>query len=251
MVVKLDIILPNYNKESYLEETVNSITKQTFNQWKLIIIDNCSTDNSKEIIKKYISHEKINAFFLKKNMGASFSRNLGIRFSNSRYISFIDADDLWTVNKLKNQINFMEKYNHDFTYTDYTPFFDKKIRIFKKRINTPKSFNYEKFINDSSIGTSSMILSRKLVGTIKFPKVKTLEDFSFKCKILKKKKLAIRFNENSTLYRITKGSLTSNKFKNIYWLWYINKNLNNLSFFNNLKSLFLISLNSLKKYGYK
>ena len=187
MVVKLDIILPNYNKESYLEETVNSITKQTFNQWKLIIIDNCSTDNSKEIIKKYISHEKINAFFLKKNMGASFSRNLGIRFSNSRYISFIDADDLWTVNKLKNQINFMEKYNHDFTYTDYTPFFDKKIRIFKKRINTPKSFNYEKFINDSSIGTSSMILSRKLVGTIKFPKVKTLEDFSFKCKILKKK----------------------------------------------------------------
>jgi|TARA_B100001059_G_C17781133_1_gene554255 teichuronic acid biosynthesis glycosyltransferase TuaG len=251
MKFTLDIILPNYNKEEYLEETINSITDQTFNDWKLIIIDNCSTDNSKKIINKYNSQKKIHSYFFKKNMGVSFSRNFGMRMSNSKYISFIDADDLWTSDKLQNQINFMEKYNYDFTYTDYTPFFDKKKRIFKKRIWTPQSFNYEGFINNSSIGTSSMILSRKIIGVTKFPRIENLEDFSFKCKILKKTSKAIKLNENSTFYRITKGSMTSNKFKNIFWLWYINKNLNNLNFFRNCKSLFLISINSLKKYGFK
>jgi len=250
MQAKVDIILPSYNKDIYLEETINSIIYQEFNNWKLIIIDNCSTDNSKEIIRKYSENKKISTFFLKKNMGVSFSRNLGVRLSDSKHISFIDADDMWDNSKLKNQIEFMEKNNHNFTYTDYTPFFDKKIRIFKKEIITPNSFDYEKFLYNSSIGTSSMILSRKIIGVIKFPKVKTLEDFSFKCEILKKNN-AIKFNENNTFYRITKNSLTSNKLKNIYWLWHINKKYNKLNFLNNLKSLMLISLRSLIKYGFK
>lgn len=251
MKTKVGIVLPSYNKEDYLEETINSIIQQTFNDWELIIIDNCSTDNSKKIIENYSERKQITSIFLKRNMGVSFSRNLGIRILNSEYISFIDADDLWKSNKLQNQISFMEKNNYDFTYTDYTPFFDQNIRIYKKKIQTPESFNYKQFLNNSSIGTSSMILSRKLIGCVKFPKVKTLEDFPFKCKILKKKVTAIKFNENSTFYRITKGSLTSNKFKNIFWLWHINKKYNNLSFIENLKSLILISLNSFKKYGFK
>ena len=250
MQAKVDIILPSYNKDIYLEETINSIIHQEFNNWKLIIIDNCSTDNSREIIRKYSGNEKISTFFLKKNMGVSFSRNLGVRLSDSKYISFIDADDIWNNSKLQNQIEFMEKNNYNFTYTDYTPFFDKKIRIFKKEIITPSSFDYKKFLYNSSIGTSSMILSRKIIGVIKFPKVKTLEDFSFKCEILKKNN-AIKFNENNTFYRITKNSLTSNKLKNLYWLWHINKKYNKLNFLNNLKSLVLISLRSLNKYGFK
>ena len=250
MHTKVDIILPSYNKDIYLEESINSIIQQKFNNWKLIIIDNCSTDNSREIIQKYSENEKISTFFLKKNMGVSFSRNLGVRLSDSKYISFIDADDIWNNSKLQNQIEFMEKNNYNFTYTDYTPFFDKKIRIFKKEIITPSSFDYKKFLYNSSIGTSSMILSRKIIGVIKFPKVKTLEDFSFKCEILKKNN-AIKFNENNTFYRITKNSLTSNKLKNLYWLWHINKNYNKLNFLNNLKSLVLISLRSLYKYGFK
>ena len=96
-----------------------------------------------------------------------------------------------------------------------------------------------------------MIITRKIVNTIKFPKVATLEDFPFKCKILNKIKFANKFNQNSLFYRITKNSLTSNKLKNLFWLWKINKNYNKLPFFKNLKSLFFISLNSLKKYGYK
>ena len=121
----VDVILPNYNKEFFLEETINSVLNQSYNNWKLLIIDDCSIDNSKKIIQKFAKNEKIKVIYLKKNKGVSFTRNLGIRLSNSKYISFLDSDDLWTPNKLKDQISFMEKNNYDFTYTDYTPFFEK------------------------------------------------------------------------------------------------------------------------------
>tara|TARA_B100000700_G_C14850253_1_gene763578 strand:+ start:58 stop:816 length:759 start_codon:yes stop_codon:yes gene_type:complete len=252
MSTKVDIILPNRNKEMYLEETVNSVIKQTYDDWKLFIIDDCSTDNSRKIIEKYSSNKKINIIYLKKNMGVAFSRNLGIRVSNSKYISFIDSDDLWSNNKLEDQINFMEQNNYLFTYTDYTPFLykNKKI-IYKKKISPPQSFNYEQFINNSSIGTSTMILLREIIGVIKFPKVDVLEDFPFKSRILKRNNTAFRLGQNNTFYRITKGSLNSNKLKNLYWLWYINKKYNNLNFFKNLKSLICIAINSIKKYGFK
>ena len=248
----VDIILPNYNKEFFLQETIDSVLNQSYNNWKLVIIDNCSTDNSKTVIEKFRENKKINIIHLKKNMGASFSRNLGIRLSNSKYISFLDADDLWTPNKLNDQINFMEEKDYNFTYTDYTPFFEKKKKkILKRKVTTPDIFSFETFINNTSISTSSMIISRDTIRTIKFPKVATLEDFPFKCKILNKIKFAKKFNQNTLFYRITKNSLTSNKLKNLFWLWKINKIYNKLTFFKNLKSLFFISINSLKKYGYK
>ena len=248
----VDIILPNYNKEFFLQETINSVLSQNYINWKLIIIDNCSTDNSKKIIEKFRVNKKVDIIYLKKNMGASFSRNLGIRLSNSKYIAFLDADDIWTPNKLGSQIKFMEEKNYNFTYTDFTPFFEKnKKRIKKKEITTPDNFNFDTFVNNTSINTSSMILSRSIVKTTKFPKVDTLEDFPFKCKILNKIKFAKKYNQNTVFYRITKNSLTSNKLKNLYWLWKINKTYNKLTFLKNLKSLFLISINSLQKYGFK
>ena len=248
----VDIILPNYNKEFFLEETINSILDQNYNNWQLLIIDDCSTDNSKTIIQKFSKNEKIKIIYLKKNKGVSFTRNLGIRLSNSKYISFLDSDDLWTTNKLKDQINFMEKNNYSFTYTDYIPFFvENKKKNLKKKVITPDFFNFETFIDNSSIGTSTMMVLRSIIKTTKFPKTPVLEDFPFKCKILKKIKLAIKFDRNTVFYRITKNSLGSNKLKNLFWLWKINKNYNKLTFFRNLRSLFFISINSLKKYGYK
>ena len=122
----VDIILPNYNNGKYLKETINSIIAQTYKNWKLFIIDDNSQDNSKEIIGNY-KGEKIEIVYLSKNKGVAFCRNLAIRLSDSKYISFIDSDDYWSQNKLKEQILFMEKFNHEFTYTNYTPFIVKKI----------------------------------------------------------------------------------------------------------------------------
>ncbi len=247
----VDIILPNYNKGEFLEETIDSVLEQTYKNWNLFIIDDNSHDNPKKIIDKYKSHN-ISAIYLSRNKGVGFCRNLGMRLSNSKYISFIDSDDYWSPSKLEEQIFFMEKFSYDFTYTDYTPFIVKKNKkIFRKQFIAPISFNYEQFINNTSIGMSSVIISRSAVGTTRFKKVKICEDYIFKCEILKKNNTAVKLKKNTMFYQISKNSLQSNKIRNLYWVWHINKNYNRLSFFKNLKSIVLIIINSVKKYGIK
>ena len=248
---KVDIILPNYNKGEFIEETINSIKSQTYKKWNLLIIDDNSKDNSKEILKKY-ENNNIKIIFLPKNKGVSFCRNLGIRLSSSEYISFIDADDYWSEDKLETQILFMDKFSYNFTYTDYIPFFKKNNKkIFKKKIETPDSFNYEQFINNTSIGMSSVIIRRSALGLTKFRKLKICEDYHFKCKMLIKENTATRLKKSTMFYRITQKSMQSNKFRNLYWVWHINKNYNQMSFFKNLKSVFFIIISSIRRYGIK
>ena len=130
----VDVILPNFNKAKFIEEAINSVLSQTFKNWYLYIIDDNSTDNSKEIIDKFSGLKNVNIIKLNKNMGPSFCRNYVMRLSKSKYISFLDSDDGWTKNKLEKQISFMEKNNLNFTYTDYTPFFEENgIKKIKKR----------------------------------------------------------------------------------------------------------------------
>tara|TARA_B100001105_G_C22264510_1_gene388261 strand:+ start:44 stop:808 length:765 start_codon:yes stop_codon:yes gene_type:complete len=248
----VDVIMPNYNKGEFLEESINSVIAQEYKNWNLFIIDNLSEDNSKKILNNYKhKYNNINIFYLYKNKGVAFSRNLGIRLSKSEYISFLDSDDYWSPNKLKDQIHFMKESKEVFSYTDYTPFFLRKDKkIYKKSVITPNFVNYDQFINDTCIATSSMMIKRSFIGEIKFPNI-NLEDYAFKSKILKKGCMAVKAENNSTFYRITKNSLSSNKFRNIYWSWYINKKYNKLSFLKRIKSALLISINSIKRYGFK
>ena len=246
--VKVEIILPNYNSEAFLEETIKSIINQTFKNWKLTIVDANSNVATQKILEKYINLKSINIIKLKKNKKAGFCRNLALRNSKSDYVAFIDSDDVWNKEKLYKQINFMIKKNYLFTYTNYQPFKSSK---YLSVIEPEKYFDYNKFTKNTSIATSTMIIKRSLIGNIKFSSTEICEDYFFKCQILKKIKYAYCLPENLMCYRIRKGSLQSNKMKNLYWMWYINKNYNKMSFLKNLLSIFFISLSSLKRYGFK
>ena len=112
---KIDIILPNYNSSLFITETINSVLNQSYKNWKLIIVDDCSDRKTVNILKKITSNKKIKVFWQKKNRGAGFCRNYAIKKSNSPFVAFIDSDDIWKKNKLENQINFMKKNNFSFT----------------------------------------------------------------------------------------------------------------------------------------
>jgi len=248
----VDIIMPNYNKGKYLRYSIQSIIQQTFKKWRLIILDNNSNDNSKTVLNEFIANKNIEIIKLKRNKGAAFSRNLGLRFSNSEYIAFLDSDDYWHKEKLEKQLNFMKLNKVDFSFTNYTPFLENNGEsIFKKEISPKLFYNYEKFVNDTSISTSSMIIKSKIISNIKFPNVKSLEDYIFKCRILKNGYIAKKFNFNGVFYRITKNSLSSNRIENFFLIYNLNKSFNKMNFFSNLKSIFFISLMSIKKYGLK
>ena len=242
----IDIILPNYNSSKYLKQTINSVIMQTYQNWQLIIIDDCSDKKTLNLLKKFDKHRKIKIYYQKKNNGAGFCRNLGMKKSKSPYIAFIDSDDIWNKNKLEKQINFMKKNQYSFSYTYYETFGEKK-----KIIKPPLSFSYESFIKNTSIGTSTMMIERKKLKNIKFTNSKICEDYYFKCKLLKKVNFAFCLNKFLTRYRIRNDSMQSNNIKNIFWIWKINKDFNKLGFLNNLFSVINISINSIKKYGGK
>jgi teichuronic acid biosynthesis glycosyltransferase TuaG len=242
----IDIILPNFNSSKFISQTIKSIMLQNYKNWKLIIVDDCSNKETKNILKEYSNKKKIKIFWQKKNRGAGFCRNYGIKKSNSTYIAFIDSDDIWRKNKLKDQINFMKKNHYFFSYTYYETFGDKK-----KLIKTPLKFDYPSFIHNTSIATSTIMVKRNMIRNIKFLRTKICEDYYFKCKLLKRTKYAYCLNKFLTKYRVRKNSLQSNNFRNFFWIWRINKKFNKLNFFDNFFSILNISINSLKKYGGK
>ena len=249
--VKVEIVLPNYNSEAYVSEAINSVIEQTFKNWKLIIVDDNSNIETRKVLKNYIKHPNINIIWLKKNKRAGFCRNLAIRNSKSEYIAFVDSDDIWEKEKLSKQLDFMIKNKYHFTYTNYLAFESKKKQNNLRKIKLPKYFNFEQFTRNTSIATSTMIIKKSSIGNVKFSNTRICEDYFFKCQILKKTNYAYCLSENLTKYRIRNNSLQSNKIRNLYWIWHINKNYNKLSFFDNLISLLYISINSLKKYGFK
>ena len=243
---KIDIILPNYNSSQFIIKTINSILKQTYKNWKLIIVDDFSDKETKNILKKISKRKNIQVFFLNKNRGAGFCRNFAIKKSKSPYLAFIDSDDIWEKNKLEKQINFMKKNNFLFSYTDYKTFGEKK-----REVNNPSKLNYFDFLRNTSIATSTMMIERRIIGKIKFTNTKICEDFFFKCRLLQKVGHAFCLDQYLTNYRIRKNSLQSNNLRNFYWIWKINKNYNKLNIIDNFISLLFISINSLKKYGGK
>jgi len=243
---KIDIILPNYNSSEFIIKTIKSILKQTYKNWKLIIVDDCSDKKTINILKQISKNKNTKVFFLNKNHGAGFCRNLAIKKSNSSYIAFIDSDDTWKKDKLKKQIDFMKKNNFSFSYTNYKTF-DQKNR----KVDNPLKLDYFDFLRNTSIATSTMMIKRNIIGNTKFTNTKICEDFFFKCELLKKTGYAFCLDEYLTNYRIRKNSLQSNNLRNFYWIWKINKNYNKLNIFDNFMSLLFISINSLKKYGGK
>ena len=248
----VDIILPNYNKDKFLEEAIDSVINQTYKNWHLYIVDDHSSDDSCKIIDKLTNLKKITIIKLDKNKGPSFCRNYAMRISKSKYISFIDSDDCWSDDKLEKQIDFMEKNSLSFTYTDYTTFFEKNgKRKTKRRTFLRDHFNYDTFIKNSSINTTTMIIARSILGNHKFRKIKLCEDYLFKCQLLKNNNVAKKLDENLASYRVLSKSRSSQRLKNIYWLWHINKHYNKLNFYHNVISILFIAINSIKKYGIK
>ena len=181
----IDIILPNYNSFEFIDKTIQSILNQNFINWRLIIIDDFSNTKTRKKVKKYEKLKKIKIFWLKKNRGAAYCRNFAINKSKSKYLAFIDSDDVWKKNKLKLQLNYMKKNNYDFTYTRYETFGNKS-----RKITPPVKFHFNSFIKNTSIATSTMMIKSNIAKNIKFTNTAICEDYHFKCKILKKVKFA-------------------------------------------------------------
>lgn len=180
----VSIIMPSYNTANYISESINSVINQTYKNWELIIVDDCSTDNTDEIIKKFLKDERIKYLKNEKNSGAAISRNKALREAKGRWIAFLDSDDLWVPEKLEKQINFMEKNGYSFTYTDYRTNFNGKWLPY---INTgPNTVNKRKIYNYCYFSTITVMYDQTKIGLIQIEDLKKHNDYAMWLKIIEK-----------------------------------------------------------------
>jgi len=212
------IIIPYKSNLKYLFLALKSVFNQSYKNFKLIIVyDNIYKKDLEKIkifLKKKNYFKKFNIKIIenKKNFGAGESRNIAIRESNSKYIAFLDSDDIWFKNKLKIQIEYMEKNNILFSHTSYN-IINSNNKIISCRL-AKKKILFQDLITSCDIGLSTVILKSSLLVKNKFlfPKIKTKEDYVLWLKIIRKIKTIRGLNNRLSYYRITEGSLSSNKF---------------------------------------
>jgi len=242
---KASIIIPYFKKKKYFEKTINSILKQSYKNFEIIIIydDNDKTDiNFVKNIKNL--DKRIKLIINSKNIGAGYSRNKGINKSSGKYICFIDADDIWKKNKLLFQINFMKQNNYLATHTSYEIINPKNKVIGKRLASTLSDFN--NLLTSCDIGLSTVILDKKILKkNIRFGKIKTKEDYVLWLRILKNKITFYSINKSLTQWRDVPKSLSSSFLQKIMDAF---KVYNQYMGFNYLKSIYFVLLLSINYF---
>lgn len=215
----VSIITPVYNAEKFLHDTINSVLEQDYKNWEMILVDDCSKDNSEKIIREYEKNDKrIKYIKLEKNVGAAKTRNLALEKAKGRYIAFLDSDDVWKKNKLSKQIKFMEDRDIGFSFTEYEVMSEDG-ELIGRDIKVPKQINYNQYLKNTIIGCLTVVIDKEKIGDFRMVDIRKNQDMATWLSILKKDVIAYGLNENLAKYRLVKGSISNNKFKTIKTVW--------------------------------
>lgn len=227
----VSIITPCYNAERFISFAIESVLNQTYPHWELIITDDCSTDNSANIIKDYAQKDN-RIKYIKTNTSSGSPappRNIAIKEAKGRFIAFLDADDVWLPSKLATQLPFFEKSNVAIVFSNHEKINEQGDRN-NRIIKAPKIIDHKKLQKSNYMRCSSVVYDREKVGTMYFKKIGH-EDYLLLLEILKKGYLARNTETTEILYRVCKGSVSRNKLKAASWQWSILRKEEKLSLF--------------------
>lgn len=241
----VSIITACYNSENYISETINSVLNQTYQNWELLIVDDCSTDSTRSLIKKFQNTEKrIKLFQLNENSGAAVARNKAIKEAKGAFIAFLDSDDIWLPKKLELQLEFMISNNYNLTHTSYE-LIDHQGNSLKKTIVPAKILGYKDMLYSNKIGCLTAIYNQSKIGKKYMPLLRKRQDYALWLKILKTGEKAYGLAEVLSQYRNTENSISNNKLNLIRWNWKLLREVENLSF---IKSVYYLSCNIIFKF---
>lgn len=206
----VSIIMPSWNTARFIGESINSVLKQTYANWELIIVDDCSTDNTDDVVKQF-NDKRIRYFKNEKNLGAALTRNRALKEANGEWIAFLDSDDLWTKDKLEHQIKFMKENNYVFSYHEYVKI-DEESKPLNIYVSGPKIVTKRKMYNYGYPGCLTFMYNAKYFGLIQIKDIKKNNDYAILLKLCKKANCYL-LKENLALYRIRKKSISHDKLK--------------------------------------
>lgn len=230
----ISIIIPVYNAEKFLKETIETIKSQTYINWEAIFIDDNSTDNSKEIIKQNLQ-DNIKLIELSRNFGPAIARNEGLKIAKGRYIAYLDADDLWAENKLEVQHKVMKENDYAFSYTSYKHL-NENGKV-SKSIKVQEKLDYKEALKRIRVLTITSMFDLEKVDKklLIMPDLEYTEDVATWWKILKEGYIAYGINEPLAFYRKTNNTRSSNKIKSMHRRWRLYRKQEKLSI---IKSLY-------------
>lgn len=212
----VSIIMPSYNTAKFISETIESVLAQTYTDWELIIVDDCSTDNTDEVVESFLPYNRIKYIKNEKNSGAAVSRNRALCEAKGKWIAFLDSDDVWLPEKLEKQIAFMEKNDYHFSYTNYIEI--DEFSIPNGRVITgPKKVTRHGMYNYCWMGCLTVMYDAETIGLIQIADIKKNNDYAMWLKVCKKSDCYL-LDETLAKYRKRGGSISNHGYtKLIKW----------------------------------
>ena len=218
----VSIIMPSYNTARFIKESIESVQAQSYSDWELIIVDDCSTDNTDGVVKEYLQDTRIRYLKNQRNSGAAVSRNYALREAQGKWIAFLDSDDTWEPTKLEKQIAFMEQNGYKFTCTDY------RIQLNGEWLpyiyTCPNKVTEFKMKNYCYFSTITVMYDREYIGLIQIENIRKNNDYAMWLKIIKKAP-CYRLPECLSSYIKHDGSISSGSklklIKHHYILWHV------------------------------
>ncbi|CAM4334080.1 glycosyltransferase family 2 protein [Bacillus albus] len=247
----ISIIIPTYNAERFILNTINSIKEQTYENWEIIVIDDCSSDNTLQIVKGQQAIDKrIRIIKLKNNSGAAIARNTGINSAKGKYVAFLDSDDLWLPEKLEKQFAFMQENDIAFSFTSYQ-IINQDGTSTDKFVHVPEKIHYNGLLKNTIIGCLTVMIDIEKLGKIQMPNIRTRQDTATWLKILKQGHYAYGLDEVLSKYRKVENSISSKKFKMAKMNWKLYREIEGLSILRSAWCFVNYALNGVVKHFVK
>ena len=240
MQVLVSVIMPTYNCGKYIAESLDSVISQTISDWEIQVVDDCSTDDTVQVIQPYLErYPNIHYYCLPQNGGPAVARTEAINHAKGKYCAFLDSDDLWTSDKLEKQIEFMENNKILFSCTAYS-----QIDVDGNDLHTvmvpPKKISYQKCITLSNpIGNLTAMYNQETLGKFEVPPIRKRNDFALWLQVLKKTQYCYGMEDVLGIYRMGRaGSVSHNKAAQAKYHWQL---YHDIEGHNPLRSLYELS----------
>ena len=243
----VSVIMPCYNMEKYIAATIESVQRQTYPHWELLIVDDTSTDRTADMVRSHqIQDDRIHFVVKPKHSGIADTRNQCISMAKGRFLAFLDADDLWHPEKLEQQLQFMTERKIGFSYSSYDCV-DEEGKPLEKRVNSAGNLDYDAYLHNTIIGCSTVMIDTTIIGNVFVPHFRTSEDTATWLNILKKGFLAYAIEQPLTSYRIRQHSASSNKLKASSDLWRVYRQNEKLPLFKAIACFSSYAFHAIKK----
>ena len=245
----VSIICAAYNCAKYLPKTIESVQTQVYQNWELIVVNDCSTDSTLEVAEAYAEKDKrVKVISNPENVGPAKTRNNGIKAAEGKYLAFLDGDDFWEPDFISTSIDFLKSEGQVFCFASYYRV-DEVLDPLYEPFIVPEKVNYESILRTCPISCLTAFIDIEQTGKYYMPDIEKRQDYGLWLNILKDVDFAYGIKKPLATYRIRKGSVSRNKWKAMYYVWKVYRDVEKINLFKSMYLLGVYALNGVKKYS--